>query len=68
MMTNAVVDVHQNGHGSSDSNGHEESKTNLIVNYLPQAMTQEEIRLLFCSLGEVESCKLIRDKGTGKKI
>jgi len=40
------------------------SKTNLIVNYLPQTMTQEEIRSLFASIGEVESCKLIRDKPT----
>merc|ERR1739838_380515 len=38
------------------------SGTNLIVNYLPQTMTQEEIRSLFASIGEVESCKLIRDK------
>lgn len=50
--------------GSSNS-GLEESKTNLIVNYLPQTMTQEEIRSLFSSIGEVESCKLIRDKITG---
>ena len=42
-----------------------DSKTNLIVNYLPQTMTQEEIRSLFSSIGEVESCKLIRDKVTG---
>jgi len=42
----------------------DESKTNLIVNYLPQTMTQEEIRSLFSSIGEVESCKLIRDKVT----
>lgn len=57
------LDGQQNGgsNGSSD-----ESKTNLIVNYLPQAMTQEEIRSLFASLGDVESCKLIRDKYTGK--
>ena len=43
-----------------------DSKTNLIVNYLPQTMTQEEIRSLFSSIGEVESCKLIRDKVTGQ--
>ena len=42
------------------------SRTNLIVNYLPQTMTQEEIRSLFSSIGEVESCKLIRDKVTGQ--
>lgn len=44
---------------------HDDSKTNLIINYLPQNMTQEEIRSLFSSLGEVDSCKLIRDKQTG---
>lgn len=52
----------QNGSG----NGQDESKTNLIVNYLPQTMTQEEIRSLFSSIGDVESCKLIRDKLTGR--
>lgn len=53
--------------GSANSpHGSEDSKTNLIVNYLPQTMTQEEIRSLFSSIGEVESCKLIRDKVTGK--
>ena len=44
----------------------EDSKTNLIVNYLPQDMTQDEIRSLFSSIGAIESCKLIRDKRTGK--
>merc|ERR1739844_709376 len=39
-------------------------KTNLIVNYLPQTMLPEELRSLFSSIGEVESCKLIRDKVT----
>ena len=42
------------------------SKTNLIVNYLPQNMTQDEIKELFSSIGPVESCKLIKDKLTGK--
>lgn len=47
-MTSGIVEAQQNGNGSSTgSNGQEESKTNLIVNYLPQTMTQEEIRLLF---------------------
>lgn len=44
----------------------DESKTNLIINYLPQTMTQEDLRNLFSSIGELESCKLIRDKLTGK--
>ena len=42
------------------------SKTNLIINYLPQNMSQEEVRSLFGSMGEVESCKLVRDKLTGR--
>lgn len=54
------------GGGGQQNGGCEDSKTNLIVNYLPQTMTQEEIRSLFSSIGEVESCKLIRDKVTGK--
>ncbi|XP_075433642.1 ELAV-like protein 3 isoform X4 [Ascaphus truei] len=43
----------------------DDSKTNLIVNYLPQNMTQEEFKSLFGSIGEIESCKLVRDKITG---
>ncbi|XP_032822147.1 ELAV-like protein 4 isoform X3 [Petromyzon marinus] len=46
----------------------EDSKTNLIVNYLPQTMTQEEMKSLFGSIGEIESCKLIRDKITGQSL
>lgn len=67
-MTNgggSIPDVGQNGNGNGNGNN-DESKTNLIVNYLPQTMTQEEIRSLFSSIGELESCKLIRDKMTGK--
>ncbi|WKX96977.1 hypothetical protein Q1695_012992 [Nippostrongylus brasiliensis] len=45
-----------------------ESKTNLIINYLPQGMTQEEVRSLFSSVGEIESCKLVRDKMTGQSL
>uniref|UniRef100_A0A8C5M8T9 RRM domain-containing protein n=1 Tax=Leptobrachium leishanense TaxID=445787 RepID=A0A8C5M8T9_9ANUR len=43
-------------------------RTNLIVNYLPQNMTQDELRSLFSSIGEVESAKLIRDKVAGKHV
>lgn len=45
-----------------------EPKTNLIVNYLPQNMTQDEIKALFSSIGPVESCKLIKDKLTGQSL
>uniref|UniRef100_A0A8C2GR35 ELAV like neuron-specific RNA binding protein 4 n=1 Tax=Cyprinus carpio TaxID=7962 RepID=A0A8C2GR35_CYPCA len=49
-------------------NSDDDSKTNLIVNYLPQNMTQEEFRSLFGSIGEIESCKLVRDKITGQSL
>ena len=69
MMANGMDPVvQQNGGSISGSTSQEESKTNLIVNYLPQTMTQEEIRSLFSSIGEVESCKLIRDKLTGESL
>ncbi|XP_066843890.1 ELAV-like protein 2 isoform X14 [Anser cygnoides] len=51
-----------------DSGHTEDSKTNLIVNYLPQNMTQEELKSLFGSIGEIESCKLVRDKITGQSL
>ncbi|XP_050313407.1 ELAV-like protein 3 isoform X2 [Anthonomus grandis grandis] len=67
MMSNGLDSgVGQQNGSSNNGGGQEESKTNLIVNYLPQTMTQEEIRSLFSSIGEVESCKLIRDKVTDK--
>uniref|UniRef100_A0A8C5QF19 ELAV like RNA binding protein 3 n=1 Tax=Leptobrachium leishanense TaxID=445787 RepID=A0A8C5QF19_9ANUR len=46
----------------------DDSKTNLIVNYLPQNMTQEEFKSLFGSIGDIESCKLVRDKITGQSL
>ncbi|GAB0089751.1 protein elav-like [Sergentomyia squamirostris] len=71
-MTNTMETVvAQNGttqtaanNGNPGEGSQEESRTNLIVNYLPQTMTQEEMRSLFASIGELESCKLIRDKVT----
>ncbi|XP_065350552.1 ELAV-like protein 1 isoform X3 [Cloeon dipterum] len=63
--SNSSANSHNSSSQTNSAGGQEESKTNLIVNYLPQTMTQEEIRSLFSSIGEVESCKLIRDKVTG---
>ncbi|CAF0726808.1 unnamed protein product [Brachionus calyciflorus] len=40
----------------------DESRTNLIVNYLPQSMSNEELKTLFQSIGPLESCKLIKNK------
>ena len=39
-------------------------KTKLIVNYLPQSMTDNEFRNLFEGIGALESCKILRDSAT----
>lgn len=57
-----------NGPVISTNGSTDDSKTNLIVNYLPQNMTQEEFKSLFGSIGEIESCKLVRDKITGTTL
>ncbi|KAL4689298.1 hypothetical protein H8959_012089, partial [Pygathrix nigripes] len=61
---NGPTTINNNCSSPVDSGNTEDSKTNLIVNYLPQNMTQEELKSLFGSIGEIESCKLVRDKIT----
>ncbi|XP_038129960.1 ELAV-like protein 1a isoform X3 [Cyprinodon tularosa] len=64
-------DVYEMSNGYEDHMGGDEAKdakTNLIVNYLPQSMTQDELRSLFNSIGEVESAKLVRDKMAGHSL
>lgn len=58
----------QNGYEGLMGDEPSDAKTNLIVNYLPQSMTQDELRSLFSSIGEVESAKLIRDKMGGHSL
>lgn len=57
-------ELYDNGYGEQMMED-EDARTNLIVNYLPQSMSQDELRSLFSSVGEVESAKLIRDKVAG---
>ncbi|XP_058471542.1 ELAV-like protein 1a isoform X2 [Solea solea] len=66
-----LKEVYEMSNGYEDHMGGDEAKdakTNLIVNYLPQSMTQDELRSLFSSIGEVESAKLIRDKVAGHSL
>ncbi|KAJ6636606.1 Sex-lethal like, partial [Pseudolycoriella hygida] len=52
------------GHMSSSSTSSltgSNSGTNLIVNYLPQDMTDREFYSLFSSAGPIESCRIMRD-------
>lgn len=41
------------------------SGTNLIVNYLPQDMTDRELYALFRSIGPINTCRIMRDFKTG---
>lgn len=63
-MCVCTQELYDNGY-SEQMMEDEEMRTNLIVNYLPQSMTQDELRSLFSSVGDVESAKLIRDKVAG---
>lgn len=48
-----------------DSVEMDDTKTNLIVNYLPQTMSDEEFRVLFAKYGDLRSARIIRKKSTG---
>ncbi|KAM4629662.1 ELAV-like protein 1b isoform 2-T3 [Polymixia lowei] len=65
---NMKQEVYDNGYDELMSDEAKDAKTNLIVNYLPQNMSQEELRSLFSSIGDVESAKLIRDKVAGHSL
>ena len=41
------------------------SQTNLIVNYLPQTLTDEEFTSMFESVGPLNASKIVRDRATG---
>ncbi|KAI4588807.1 hypothetical protein MJG53_003215 [Ovis ammon polii x Ovis aries] len=49
---NGPTTINNNCSSPVDSGNTEDSKTNLIVNYLPQNMTQEELKSLFGSIGQ----------------
>ncbi|XP_037105359.1 ELAV-like protein 1 isoform X4 [Syngnathus acus] len=67
VMTLCPQEMYDNGYGEHAAED-DNARTNLIVNYLPQSMNQEELRNLFSNVGEVESAKLIRDKVAGNSL
>lgn len=46
---------------SAGAHGHDNSLTNLIVNYLPQDLNERELHSLFSPMGPVETCRVMRD-------
>jgi len=41
------------------------NKKTLIVNYLPQSLTDFEFQSMFAACGQITSCKIVRDRSTG---
>lgn len=54
--------IHQND-GSGDNQ--DIDKTKLIVNYIPQLTTEEDIALIFGQIGQLVDVKIMRDYRTG---
>lgn len=63
----------QDNEGNDNSAGQQQqmqqvdrtSATNLIINYLPQDMTDRELYNLFSGCGPINTCKIMRDFKTG---
>ncbi|KAL3316316.1 hypothetical protein Ciccas_005042 [Cichlidogyrus casuarinus] len=55
-------------HMYSGNQNEDRSKTNLIINYLPQTFDQCDVLRLFELVGPVRQCKLIRDKASGASL
>jgi len=45
-----------------------DDKKNLIVNYLPNTLSQDEVKKIFERVGKLASCKLIRNKLNGQSL
>ncbi|XP_072934204.1 sex-lethal homolog [Epargyreus clarus] len=51
--------------GGGVSAAGDSSRTNLIVNYLPQTMTEKDLYAMFMTVGPIESCRVMKDFKTG---
>ncbi|KAF9798013.1 hypothetical protein SFRURICE_007532 [Spodoptera frugiperda] len=51
--------------GGVSAAGGDSCKTNLIVNYLPQTMTEKDLYAMFMTIGPIESCRVMKDFKTG---
>ena len=54
-----------NDYNDLDFRSEGEDRTNLIINYLPQTMTDAELYSMFITLGPIVSAKIMRDKSSG---
>ncbi len=56
-----------NNNNSNNLNNNTNNKCNLIVNYLPQSVKENDFNALFSKIGTLKSCRLMFDRQTGKK-
>ncbi|XP_012288421.1 sex-lethal homolog isoform X3 [Orussus abietinus] len=57
--------LQQQQHNQQQNKDEDEPRTNLIINYLPQSMTEKELYSMFVTIGPVESCRVMKDYKTG---
>ena len=50
-----------NNQGNNQGRDDSMDRTNLIINYLPQSMTEKELYSMFVTIGPVESCRVMKD-------
>ncbi|XP_015600223.1 sex-lethal homolog isoform X2 [Cephus cinctus] len=60
-----MTDQHEQQQQQQQIKCGEEPRTNLIINYLPQSMTDKELYSMFVTIGPVESCRVMKDYRTG---
>lgn len=58
-LSQSIAPYAMSGSGSFNE---DRSRTNLIINYLPQSYDQNDLQRLFERVGPIRQCKLIRDK------
>lgn len=63
---NYCVSMEMGDHGDAAqiSREFEEAGTNLIINYLPQTLSDDDFKKLFSKYGPLKSCKICRNKAT----
>lgn len=54
-----------NQNGSGDYKDHIQDKTKLIVNYIPQFTTEEDLAVIFTQIGPVDNIRIMRNYRTG---
>lgn len=51
--------------GAGDSNENQMDRSKLIINYIPQFATEEELASIFGQVGNIENIRIMRDFRTG---